>query len=108
VSAVPADANALSFFPRGNAVADLINDAHDFVPGNAWIFNSGQHAFFREHIAVTHATGLNFNAHFASAGFGNLTFHDLKGTAGFANLCDLHGRCFGFWCDSQCCHNSSC
>jgi hypothetical protein len=107
VAPMPADANTLSLFPRGNAVADLINDAHDFVPGNAWILNSGPQAFLREHIAVTHATGLNFNAHFACARLGNLTLHDLKGGAGFGNLCDLHCRWFGFWRDSQRCHMSS-
>src|SRR5262249_3712028 len=93
VTAMPAHAHALSFFPRGNAGPDFINDAGHFVPGDARVLYSRHHAFFREHVAVANATSLNFDAYLPCAGLRNLTLHDFKGGAGFADLRRLHWRC---------------
>src|SRR3974390_1964965 len=42
VSAVPADSNALTLLPFGNARTHFIDGAHDFVSRHAGILNSGQ------------------------------------------------------------------
>ena len=41
IAAVPAHANALAGFPSGNAWADGINHADDFMAGNARILDAG-------------------------------------------------------------------
>src|SRR2546428_1733968 len=53
---VPADADALAFFPAGNAGADVVNHACDFVSGGAGILNAGPVTFFYEAVAVADAT----------------------------------------------------
>jgi hypothetical protein len=47
MAAVPADANTLSLCPFGNAFADGIDDARNFMARSAGILNSGQEAFDR-------------------------------------------------------------
>jgi hypothetical protein len=59
MAAVPTDADALTFLPRGNAGTQFVDDARHFVPRNARILNSGPQAFFRQHVAVANPAGLN-------------------------------------------------
>jgi len=89
---MPADSDALSFLPRGNAVAYFIDDAGDFVAGNAWILNAGPLPFFREHVTVADTTGLNLNAHLSRSRVWNLTLDNLKICARVRNLRHLHWR----------------
>ena len=58
MSAVPADAYALSLGPPGNTRAYFIDNPDDFVSRNAWILDAGPHAFFCENVTVTNTTGL--------------------------------------------------
>src|SRR6266478_4010076 len=87
---VPADADALAFFPAGNAGADVVNHACDFVSGGAGILNAGPVTFFYEAVAVADATSLHANAHVPRAWVGNFAFDDFKIRAGFRHLCHFH------------------
>jgi hypothetical protein len=97
VAAVPADTDALAFLPLGNASAQFIDNARHFMPWNTGILNSGQIAFFREHITVANTTGLHLDENLSRTGFGNLALHNLEITARFGNLRRFHG-----------CHRNSC
>src|ERR1700722_18752911 len=94
VAAVPADSDTLPRFPRSNTGAQFIDDAHNFVSGNAGIFNSGQAAFFCEHIAVANTTGLHLDTYFSCARIRNLTLNNFEISAGPGNPCGLH--CCGY------------
>jgi hypothetical protein len=96
MTAVPADADALSDCPLGNTGAHFIDDARDFVSWNAGILNSGPQAVFREHIAVADTTGLHLDADLSCIGGGNLTFDDLEICSRFGDLRRLHRRCRDF------------
>src|SRR6266478_5881758 len=61
--AVPANADALAFFPARDASAHVINHSGDFVSGGAAILNAGPVTFFYEAVAVADATSLHANAH---------------------------------------------
>jgi hypothetical protein len=63
LAAVPTYTYALAFVPYRNSAADRIDDPGDLVPRNARVHDAGPHAFFREDIAMTDATGLYFDAH---------------------------------------------
>ena len=78
MAAVPSDTDALSLLPSGNAGAQFIDDARDFVSRNARILNSRPPAFFRQHVTVANATGLHLDAHLRRARLRNLPLHDLE------------------------------
>jgi hypothetical protein len=102
--AMPADSDTLSCLPCGNTIADFINNAGHFVPRNAWILNSWQHAFFDKHITVANATGLYLDPHVPGTRLWNFAFNDLKRRSGFCNLRCFHARCFRFRDYSYRCH----
>ena len=77
MAAVPADADALSLLPLGNTVTQFVDDADDFMSGNAGILNSGPLAFLREHVTVANATGLHLDAHLSCTRLRNLALDDL-------------------------------
>src|SRR5262250_2603855 len=86
LATMPANPDALSFLPRGNTGADFIDDAGDFVSGNARILNSGPGALFREHVTVADTTGLHRDANLSCARFRNLALDNFKVSSGFGNL----------------------
>src|SRR5581483_9901307 len=107
VATVPANANTLSFLPRGNALPDPINDARHLMSGHAGILNARPRALYREHVAVAHTTGLHPDEHLSWTRLGNFALHDFKARSRFRYLRYLHWRQLRFRRYSQCCHKSS-
>jgi hypothetical protein len=103
VAAVPTDANALARLPLGNAGAQFVDDARDFVSRNARILNAGPLAFFGERVTVADAAGLHLDAHLSCCGLGNLALDDLEIRSRLRNLRHFHRRD----CDSCSCHDAS-
>src|SRR5262245_58437966 len=102
-AATPANTDPLSFLPLGNTAAYFIDDAGDFVSGNARILNVRPLPFFRVHVTVADTTGLYLDADLPSIGGGSLAFDDLEICSRMRNLRHLHRRC----CDFCLCHKSS-
>jgi hypothetical protein len=78
LAAVPAYADALAFLPGGDAGADFVDDAGNFVTGNAGILDSGPETFDGEGVAVTDAAGLDFDADLSGGGAGDFALDDLE------------------------------
>ena len=58
VPAMPANTDALALGPCSDTSAELVDDAGNFVTGNARILNSGPEAFFHKQIAVAGAASV--------------------------------------------------
>ena len=86
MAAVPADTDALAFLPRGNAGADFVDDASDFVSGNAGVLNSGPGAFYRQHVTVADAAGLHLDADVPCTRLRNVALDDFEACARLGNL----------------------
>ena len=100
LAAVPADSYALAFFPRGDAGAELVDDAGDFVAGDARVLDSGPLAFFGEDVAVADAAGLHLDEDMSGGGRGNLALDDLEFRSGAGDLCGFHSchaSSYEFW-----------
>ena len=97
---MPADTDALPLLPRGNAGSYFIDDACDFVPGNAGILNSRPGTFFREHVTVANTTSLYLDPHLSCTRLRNLALDDLEIRSGPGNLRRFH-CCY---CDCCRCH----
>jgi hypothetical protein len=78
VAAVPAYSDALALLPRGDTGAYFVDDAGDFVTGDAGILDSGPETLHREGVAVTDATGLDFDADLSGGGAGYFAVDDLE------------------------------
>src|SRR5229473_4031796 len=78
LAAVPANADALAFFPAGNARADVVDHTGDFVSGHAGILNAREESVFCDAVAVADAASLHANAHVPGSWVGNFTFDDFK------------------------------
>jgi hypothetical protein len=89
---MPADTDALSLLPRGDAWAHFIDYAGDFVSWNAGVLNAGPSAFFREHVAVADATSLHLDANLSSLGLRNLALDDFEISSRLGNRRRFHGR----------------
>ena len=70
MSAMPAHADALAFFPWRDVVADRIDAPGDFVTRHTRILNSGPETFFDQHVAMANAARLHFHAHLSGPGSG--------------------------------------
>ena len=67
MSAMPADADALTLLPCGDVAADRIDASGDFMTRHARILKPGPETFFDEHIAVANAARFDFHAHLPGA-----------------------------------------
>src|SRR5262249_23085754 len=90
VTAMPADAHPLAFFPICYAGAELVHDAGDFMAGNTRILNAREDAVLCEVVAEANAAGLHFDADLARTGLGNIALDNFKIAAGFRNLDCFH------------------
>jgi len=70
VAAVPSDADALAFLPIGDAGAGFVDDAGNFVAGNARILDAGENTVFGEMVAETDAASLDLDTHLSGGGLG--------------------------------------
>lgn len=75
---MPADANALSGRPPGDARSYRINYAYDLVPGDAWVLHQRKGSLPGEGVTVADAAGLDLDPHRSGAGFGDFAFHDFE------------------------------
>jgi len=92
VAAVPSDSDALAFLPIGDARAGFVDDAGNFVAGNARVLDAGENTVFGEMVAETDAACLDLDTHLSGAGLGDFTFDEFEIAASFGNLDSLH-----FW-----------
>ena len=92
MSAMPAHANALTFLPFNDVVADRIDASADFMPRHTRILKPGPQTLFDEHIAVANAACLDFHANLPSARLRDVAFHQFPICTGFADLRRLHFR----------------
>src|SRR5712692_4763967 len=88
--AVPANADALAFFPARDASAHVINHSGDFVSGRTRILNAREESFFCDEVAVADATSLHANAHVPGGRVWNFTLDDFKIRSRFWHLCHFH------------------
>src|SRR5215472_2053602 len=65
--AMPSNADALALLPLRDAGTELIDDAHNFVPGNTRVADSRQGALLNNDITVANTTGLYFDAYLSRA-----------------------------------------
>jgi hypothetical protein len=86
MASMPAYSDAIAFLPLGDAGSEFINDASDFVAGNAGELNPGENAFLGRGVAMTDTAGLDFNAYFAGTGLRYVAFDEFKVAACFAHL----------------------
>jgi hypothetical protein len=92
VASVPPNADALSFSPRRNVNAEFIDYTGHFVAWHTRILNARQETFFGYDVTMADSTGLHFNSYLSCARSRNRALYDLKVSATFGNLCDLHRR----------------
>src|SRR5712691_8785157 len=88
--AMPADADALTFFPLRDVAADRIDASRDFMTRHPRILKPGPETLFDEHIAVANAARLHFHANLPSAWLRDFAFHQFPISTGFADLRRLH------------------
>jgi len=93
--AVPSDANALVRLPLGNSFAHCVDDARCFMSGNPRILKARPRAFFRKHVTVADATGLNLDPHLSCARLGNLGFDNLEISSGLVICATFIGATAG-------------
>ena len=77
IAAVPADADALPGF-HSTTGAHRIDDADDFVTGNARVSDAGKVSFDGQRIRVAHAACLDANSDLARRRRGQFPFHDFE------------------------------
>src|SRR2546430_15653535 len=90
MSAMPAYAHALAFFPFCNPVADCIDAPGDLMTGHTRILKSGPQTFFNENVAVANAARFYFHANLPSTRLRDVAFHQFPISTGLANLCCFH------------------
>src|SRR5437763_439385 len=87
---VPADADALSFFPIRDVVADSVNAACDFVTGYARVLNARPETFFDQNVTVTNSARFYLHADLSGTWLRNIAFHQFKSPTGFTDLRRFH------------------
>ena len=102
VAAVPSNADALPLLPRGHASSKFIDDARDFVSGNARVIDAGETVLCK-HVTVAHTAGLNLDAHLPCIGIWNVALDNFEIGARLRNLSRLHW-CYCEFCS---CHDAS-
>ena len=90
MSAVPAYADALTFFPLRHIAANRIDASGNFMTRHSWILQTGPKSLFDEHVAVANPARLHFHANLAGARLGNLAFHQFPSATRFADLRRFH------------------
>jgi hypothetical protein len=72
---MPAYADALTFSPFRDVVADCIDAAGDFMTRDAGILKPGPETLLDDKIAVANAARLHFHANLLSARLRHVAFH---------------------------------
>src|SRR4051794_41395743 len=90
MAAMPTHSNTHPFFPIRHIRANSVDEAHDLVAWHPGVFNSGNRAHHREHVAVAHAASLHLDAYLPRLRLGYRTLDDLEAGVGFGNLGNFH------------------
>jgi len=90
MSAVPAYADPLTFFPLRDFVADCIDASRNFMTRHTRKLKPRPETFFDDKIAVANTARFHFHANLPRARLRDIAFHQFKISAGFANLRRLH------------------
>ena len=91
MSAMPAYADALTFLPFNDVIADCIDAARDFMTRHTRILKPGPKTLLDDKIAVANAARVHFHANLPSARLRDVAFHQFEVSTGLADL-----RCFHF------------
>jgi hypothetical protein len=78
VAAQKADPDAVADFPFGDAVADGVDGADDFVPGHHRPAGIGTHALGGDKVGVADTAGLDAKPHMTGIWFEQLAFHQFE------------------------------
>src|SRR5205823_1163754 len=89
---MPADAHALAWLPIADVGAKSINNPDDFMPGNSWILNARKDSFLNNRVAVTDATGLDFDSDRFRRRFWDFPLREFQRTLPASDLNDTHFR----------------
>src|SRR5205823_1230631 len=92
MTCMPADAHALARLPVADVGAKSINNPDDFMPRNSWILNPRKDSFLNNRVAVTDATGLDFNSDGSRHRFRDFPFREFQRTLPASDLNDAHLR----------------
>ena len=92
VPAMPADAGAVARLPLGDVRADRVDDAGDFVAGNARERDPGPESLDRQHVAVADPAGFDADADLPRTGLRDVSLDDLELRAGFRDGKGAHLR----------------
>ena len=90
MSAVPADTNAIAFFPGRDAIADGIDSSGDLMTWHSWVLKAGPETFLHQSVAMANAARFHFHTNLSGSRFWNVAFHQFKISARFADLCCFH------------------
>jgi hypothetical protein len=90
MTAMPAYADALTFFPFRDVAAERIDTSRDFMTRHTRILEPGPQTLFDEHIAVANAARLHFHANLPSAGLRDFAFNYFKRSIRASDLCNTH------------------
>ena len=92
MSAVPADSDALSLCPAGDACPDRINYSSDLMAGDARVLDARPESLFCKGVAVADATGFDLDAHLSGDRLRDFAFNEFKRAIGLSNLYGTHLR----------------
>ena len=90
MSAMPADADALTLVPFRDVNADCLDASRDFMSRHPGILKPGPAAFLDEKIAVANAARLHFDANLPHAWLGDIALHQFPVSARLGDLRRLH------------------
>src|SRR5262245_47153319 len=86
MSAVPANANPLTFFPVRHTAPKRVDPSRDFMTRHPRILEPRPHPFFYEHVAVANAARFDFHSNLSGAWLWIGAFHQFQIAARFADL----------------------
>ena len=90
MSAVPAHTDPLSGLPLCDIRSYCVDAPHDFMPGDARVFQTGEAGLLYEDVTVADAAGFNLDPDLGAARLWNRAFHYFEVSTRFADLCDFH------------------
>jgi hypothetical protein len=92
MSAMPANADSLSYGPLPHLIANGLDLAGDLMARYAGKFKARKQAFFDEGIAVADATGFDLDEDLIGFRLWYLAFDKLEAPASLTDLHSFHGR----------------
>jgi hypothetical protein len=81
VAAMPSDSHPVAGLPWIGIFSDRIDHPRDFMPGSAWINDSGKAALLGQHVAMADAACLNSDSHRSTDRLPHPLIHQLETSA---------------------------